>query len=154
MATMYNTPTQPAVTISKRAGRRFGYVVAIVVNLIFLAIINVWPGWEALTFVTADAIEVVPLVNASIAVTLLANLVYIVDDRPRLRAGGEMVTGVFGILAISALLTVFPFDFAAYAFPWDILVRFVLWIAVIGTGISVIVNLFKMFAGPSQRPDG
>jgi hypothetical protein len=154
MATVTQAPTQPTVTISKRTGRRIGYVVAILVNLAFLAIINVWPGWEAMPFVTADAVDVVPLVNATIVVTMLANVLYIIEDRPRFKAAGEVITGLVGIVALSATLSVYPFDFSAYTFPWEVLTTFVLWIALIGTGISIIVNLFKAFAGPRQRTSG
>jgi len=153
MATVYNAPA-PTISVSKRTGRRIGYVVAILVNLAFLAIINAWPGWEAMPFVTADAVEVVPLVNASIVVSMLANLLFMFEDRPRFKAAGDVVTGIVSIVAISAMLTVYPFDFSAYAFPWELLTKVALWIALIGTGIAVIVNLVKAFAGPRQRTHG
>lgn len=151
MATAYNTPPQQAVTISQRTGRRIGYVIAILVNAAFLVLVNAWPGWEAMPFVTADAVDVVPLVNASIAVTMLANVLYIVEDAPRVKAVGEVVTGVVALAATSALIDVFPFDFSAYAFPWTLTVTVILWVALIGTGISVVVNLIKALAGSHRQ---
>lgn len=35
------------------AARRFGYVVAVLVNLALLYAVNAWPGWDALPFLPA-----------------------------------------------------------------------------------------------------
>jgi hypothetical protein len=46
-----------------------------------------------------------------------------------------------------------PFDFSAYTFPWAIGARIVLAIAIVGSGISVLVNIYRLIHGPrSQRP--
>ncbi|MDQ5975599.1 MAG: hypothetical protein QG661_2808, partial [Actinomycetota bacterium] len=71
-------PPAPAPARSRRTGRRAGYVVAIIVNLLVYGFINTWPGWDSFDFVTADAADVVPLVNLSIGVSILANIVYLV----------------------------------------------------------------------------
>ncbi len=147
MATVTGTPTRTDVGISRRAGRRIGYAVAILVNLALLWIINIWPGWQAAPFVTPTAVDVVPLINASIVVTILANLMYIVVDGTRVKAAGEIVTGLFGVAVSGALLTVFPFDFAAYAFPWEPVVRIVLVVALFGTCVAVLVNLVRLVRG-------
>ncbi|MBI1352334.1 MAG: hypothetical protein GC156_14610 [Actinomycetales bacterium] len=150
MATAYNAPQQ-AITVSQRTGRRIGYVIAILINAVFLVLVNAWPGWEAMPFITADAVDVLPLVNASIAVTMLANALYVVEDAPRVKAVGEVVTGIVALAATSALIDVFPFDFSAYAFPWTLTVTAILWVALIGTGISVVVNLVKAFRGSRRQ---
>ena len=49
--------------------RRTGYVIAVLVNLALLVGINVWPGWDAVPFLTGETELVLPIVNASITVT-------------------------------------------------------------------------------------
>ena len=145
-------PPAPAPARSRRTGRRAGYVVAIIINLLVLGFINTWPGWESFDFVTADAADVVPLVNLSIGVSILANIVYLVVDAPRVKAIGEMVVSAVAMVVSVIVLRVFPFDFSAYAFPWELLTRVVLVIAVIGSGISVLVNLYRAIRGSATLP--
>lgn len=142
----------PAKARARRNGRRAGYVVAIIINLLVLGFINTWPGWESFDFVTADAADVVPLVNLSIGVTIVANLVYLVVDAPRVKAFGEMVTSAVAMVVSVIVLRVFPFDFSAYAFPWELITRVILVIAVIGSGISVLVNLYRVIRGGAKLP--
>ena len=59
------------------ATRRAGYTVSVLVNAALLIAINVWPGWPAVPFLTDATQEVVGFVNASIAVGLAANAVYL-----------------------------------------------------------------------------
>ena len=140
-------------TVSRRAGRRIGYAVAILVNLLVYGFINTWPGWESFDFVTPAAADVVPLVNLSIGVTILVNVVYLFADGRRLKALGEMAANLVTMIASIAVLRVFPFDFSQYAFPWEFLTRFVLVIAVVGAAIAVLVNLYRLIRGPQrQRP--
>lgn len=149
-----STPTtHPTPTISRRAGRRIGYAVAILVNLLIYGFINVWPGWETFDFVTPAAADVLPLVNLSIGVTILVNVVYLFADGTRIKALGEMVASLVTMIASVAVLRVFPFDFTAYAFPWELLTRFILVIAVVGSAIAVLVHLYRLIRGPRpQRP--
>ena len=142
----------PAKARARRNGRRAGYVVAIIINLLVLGFINTWPGWDSFDFVTADAADVVPLVNLSIGVSILANIVYLVVDAPRVKAIGEMVVSAVAMVVSVIVLRVFPFNFSAYAFPWELLTRVVLVIAVIGSGISVLVNLYRAIRGSATLP--
>jgi hypothetical protein len=145
---MTTTDTPTAVTISRRTGRRIGYFAAILVNLAIYGFINVWPGWDSFDVVTVEAADVVPIVNVSIAVTILANLVYVVYDGYRTKALGETITSVVTLLASLVVLSVFPFDFSGYALPWAFVARIVLLAAVVGSGIAIIVNLVRLVRGP------
>ena len=144
-----SAPTTPvAPSTSRGVGRRIGYTVAILVNLLVFGFINVWPGWEAFDVVTPAAADVVPLVNLSIGAAILVNVVYLFADGVRIKALGEMVTATFTVVVSLAVLDVFPFNFSGYAFPWEWLIRFVLIIAVIGSAISLLVNLWRLIRGP------
>jgi hypothetical protein len=71
--------------------RRFGYVVAVLINAVLLYAANVWPGWEAVPFLTADTALVMGLVNASIIVSLAANAAYVITDPPWFKALGTVL---------------------------------------------------------------
>lgn len=62
---------------------------------------------------TPEASVVVPWVDAMLVAGILVYLVDLVFDRPWLRAVGDMITTVIGLIAAIAMWTVFPFDFRA-----------------------------------------
>jgi len=39
---------------------------------------------------------------------------------------------------------VFPFDFSAYEFNWEMLTRVVMVIGIVGTGIAIVVEFLKL----------
>ena len=92
-------------------GRRAGYVVAAVIDAAMLYAVNRWPGWDALGFLTDRTPEVLGLVNASMLVSLVANLTYLVHDGPRWRATGDLAVTAVGLAALLRIWRVFPFDF-------------------------------------------
>jgi hypothetical protein len=145
------TPRPAKSAISRHTGRRIGYLFAILVNLLVYGFINVWPGWQSFSFVTGEAADVVPLINLSIAVTIVVNIVYFVYDGFRIKALGEVISSAVMLFVSFVVLDVFPFDFSAYAFPWTLLARIFLVIAIAGSGISMIVNLDRLIRGP-RRP--
>ncbi|MCK6209003.1 hypothetical protein KZX45_00400 [Georgenia sp. EYE_87] len=124
--------------------RRLGYTIAVVVNAAMLYAVNVVPGWEVLPFLTADTAAVIPAVNASMAVGLVANALYAVHDPPWFKAFGDAVTTVVGLVAVVRLWQVFPFDFGAATFDWELLVRWVLVVGIVGSVIAIVVALVSL----------
>lgn len=139
---------EPTGTTSSRAARRAGYVAAVVVDVVLLWLVNVSPGWRALPVLTGSFAQVLPLLNASLAATAAANLVYLVHDSRRVRAVGDAVLSALGIALAARLLVVFPFDLSAYAGGWELLVRGVLVLALVGSAVGVITALVRL-GGPS-----
>jgi hypothetical protein len=132
------------------AARRAGYLVAAAVNLVLLYLVLVWPGWEALSFLTDSFTQVVGLLSASLLVGAAANLVYVVADPPRVRAAGQLVVSAFSLAATVRLLQVFPFDFSGWSFDPTWLVRLLLWVAVVGTVVGMVTELVRLVSG--RRP--
>jgi hypothetical protein len=130
------------------SARRAGFVVAVIVNAALLVVINVNPGWENLSFVTAAAADVVWWVNLSLLVSLAANVVYLFADAFQVRALGDAAIAVVGLIAAVQLLQVFPFDFSGSGFPWAAAVRIALWLAVLGSVVSLAVSVGRLFRGP------
>jgi hypothetical protein len=134
-----STPDEPS-----SASRRFGYVVAIILNSVLLYLINTSPGWEAAPFLTEDTSHVLGLVNASLVAALVANAVYLLWDPPWLRALGDIVTTSLGLAALVRLWNVFPFDFGSAAAPWELVARWAIGVGIAGSIIGVIVALSRL----------
>jgi len=133
--------------------RRWGYVVAVIVNAIVFYAANVWPGWQALPFVTADMALVIGFVNASILASLAANVVYLVSDPPWVKALGDLLTSTVGLVAAVRMWQVFPFDFAAGAFDWAPVVRVLLLLCIVGGAIAIVVAVARFFRSSQNQPD-
>src|SRR5690349_3794424 len=91
--------------------RRFGYVLGALINAAILWVVNVWPGWEAVPFLTEDTRLVLWLVNAGIASNIAANVIYLISDAAWIKALGGMLTTAVGLVALVRTYQVFPFDF-------------------------------------------
>ncbi|CAN5199260.1 hypothetical protein BH09ACT6_BH09ACT6_04680 [soil metagenome] len=123
------------------AGRRAGYLVAAVINCVFLYLVNVWPTWLAVPFLTESTREILPLLNASFIVAVGVNLIDFVFDRAWLKALGDLVGAIIGLLVSVRLWLVFPFDFGASAVDWVTVARIALIAAIAGSAIAIIVQL-------------
>jgi hypothetical protein len=127
----------------------FGYLIGSVVNTALLWAINVDPGWASVPFLTEETPHVLALVNISLAASVIASLVYLQDDSPRVRALGGIITTTAGLLAAARILQVFPVDLDE---PYDTVVRTVLVVAVVGAAIGIIVNLVSWFTSDRGAP--
>ncbi|HET9632868.1 MAG TPA: hypothetical protein VFP73_10735 [Terrabacter sp.] len=137
-------PTGPART----RGRRAGYAGSVVVNLILLWLINGWPGWDAVPFLTASTVLVIGAVNASIIARIVADAVNLVLDLPRVRALGDIVSIGFGLFALLRIWQVFPLDVTD---GWEILARIVLVVGFVGSAIGIVEALSRLVTGRFPR---
>ncbi|MGD2101991.1 MAG: hypothetical protein PVG83_07120 [Acidimicrobiia bacterium] len=128
----------------RRVGRRFGFGLAVAINVALLYVVQNLASWDVLPFLTTEFDEVVPWISVSLIVSILANVVYMVYDRPMLRPVGDILTNLASLAAAWRVFQVFPFDFSDYAFPWDVLTRVVLIVGIVGTFVGVIVALTKL----------
>jgi hypothetical protein len=140
--------TRPSV-----ASRRAGYGIAVVINVVLLWLIHVWPGWDAVPFLTADFASVLWLINLSIVVTIALNLIYLVRDPTWLTAAGAIVTTAIGFAAAVRMLQVFPFDFDD-SDVWPVVFRVLLWVAIVGSVIGIITNVVTLVRGRAAAADG
>jgi hypothetical protein len=146
-ATSNHPPEKAAKRAKPRppvASRRFGYALAIAINVVLIYLINEWPGWQSLTFVTPDAETLIPIVNASLVISTVVNAIYLIADPRWLRASGEAVTGAVSFIVILCVLTVFPFDFSQFSFDWTMLLRVLMVVGLVGSMVSVVTNLVTL----------
>jgi hypothetical protein len=128
--------------------RRVGYAIAVAINVVFGYLVNARPGWSALPFLADDFRQVLVLVNLSLAAGVFANLVYLADDRPRVKAFGDLITTSIGLAVLIRLWEVFPFDFNGAAFDWALVMRTLLVLAGLGTAIALLIHLAALIRGP------
>lgn len=155
MTTNAAETNQQSPTTRPRPGvgaRRFGYVISILVNGAFLYLLNVWPTWHAVPFLTPETAQVLPWINASAIAAIVANLVYLFADPVWLRALGDVVTTAFGLVALVQIWTVFPFEYGAATIPWSLLTQILIVIAIVGSAIAIVVQLVNFARGLVRSP--
>lgn len=136
------------------ATRRLGYGFGIVAGIVGLVLVNVWPGWESVPFLTSDTTEVLWLVNTSLVAGIVANLAYLMHDARWLVALGGVVTTGIGLAALIRIIQVFPVDFSDWDFDGTALVRILLIVAIVGSVIGIVaqfVALLRSLADSGTR---
>ncbi|WP_432825513.1 hypothetical protein [Dactylosporangium sp. CA-092794] len=137
--------------------RRFGYAIAVFINLVILYVLNVRPEWQAAPFLTDATPRVLVLVNLSLLAGIIANAIYIAADGPWVKTLGDLTTTTIGLAVLIRIWQVFPFDFTAWTFDWALAARIVLVVALIGTGIALFaqaVALLRLAVGRLGHPGG
>ena len=128
----------------RRLGSQIGYGFAIGFSLVLIYIVRNLQDWELLPFLTERFEEVVPWITFSLLAGILAYLAYILYDSQILRRAGEIVTSLITIVVTWRVLGVFPFDFSDYEFPWEVVTRSVMVLAIVGASIGIVANIVKL----------
>lgn len=139
---------------STRTARRFGYVISIVINVAMLVIVQNLLEWGWLPFLTDEFAEVVPWISFSLIASIVANIIYQLDDSQIVKSMGRIAVNLISVWVTYTVLTVFPFDFSAYQFDWEIVTRVVLILAIVGAGIGTLVEAIKLvstLSSPSRE---
>lgn len=129
---------------ASRPARIAGYVVAVLVNLAMWLLVYVWPGWEAVPFLSDEVPRVLGLFSLSVFASAAANLAYIAYDPRWFKAAGELVVSVIGLALAWRVLAVFPFDFTGLGYDLTALARVVVVLGVVGSAIGVLINLVSL----------
>jgi hypothetical protein len=127
----------------ERAGRRFGYGLAIVANGLLLYVINVVPGWESWSFLTADFGDLVRLINASLVAGLVLSVVTFLSDTAFWRGVRDGVNATFSLVVLARLFVIFPFAIDEGS-PWQIVVRILLGLGMVGAFIGIVAGLGRV----------
>lgn len=131
--------------------RRFGYLVAAGITALMAYVLNVWPGWERIPFVTGAAADVMGVVNVALLAGVAFNLVYLAYDPPRFKAFGDLVATAAGLVVLVRLWQVYPFDFSGYAFSWDAVTRTLIVLGTVASGIGILTQLVILARGGMTR---
>lgn len=150
---MTSTLSQPARSTGRPSVgvRRVGYLVAAVFNAVMLWVAHQLLDWEWPGFLTADFDDLLPWVTVSFVASIVANLVFAVDDSVRIKAAGNVATNLISFVVAVRTWQIYPFDFSGYGTDWSWLVRTVLVVAIVGTAAGTIAELVKLLqrGGPA-----
>lgn len=148
---MPGTIRTPRSAAPNRAARRGGHLTSALVSAVIYYLVNVRPGWQAVPFLTPATTEVLPLVNASIIVGMVVELVYVLAEPRWLRSLGTLVTAAVGLAAMLALWRVFPLDVAGSSFPWASVVRVVLVLGIVGCFAGILGGVGMLIRPGARR---
>ncbi|GAA1331560.1 hypothetical protein [Saccharothrix algeriensis] len=128
---MTSTTTRP----EHETTTRLGHLVAALVDTALLWVVNVRPGWRSVPFLTAEAGQVVVLVDIALAVGVVVNLVCLARPQRLVRLLGDVLTTAFALVVLWRARGVFPFRFDDPAVDWAGVLR----VALPVTGVLVLV---------------
>jgi uncharacterized membrane protein len=105
--------------------------------------------WHRYPFFTQDISLWLPILTATLILTIIGHAILITFDRYTLRETIMIVLGALGLATVATLAAIFPFDFtvipnATAADATYIGVRVLLVLISIGIGIGIIVRLVKL----------
>lgn len=134
--------------------RRFGHLVAVAVDLALLWAVHHLLAWAWPSFLMPAFADLVPWLAASFVVGAVVHAVLVVRDTVRLRALGDLVTSVLGMVITIRTWEVFPFDLVG----WQVAAaRTVLVVGIVATTIGTLVSLLRLVGGAgghAVRPAG
>ena len=125
-----------------RRWRRTGFVALALINAVLLVLLNASPGWQTMTFLTEDFGEVLGLINASLLCSLLFNTIAAFTRSLLLRGAGEAIAATVALVALAKLFAVFPFSLPSPG--WELPVRALLGLAMVGTFIALVAGLGRV----------
>jgi hypothetical protein len=124
--------------------RWLGYLIAILVNVVVLVVVNRFPGWQVLPFLTPDFTRVLWLFNLSVLATIVVNTLFIIYDPEWFISLCHMGLNAVALAFAIRLWQVFPFDFSRYSgFDWALLAHVVIIFTIVGTSIAILVEFIK-----------
>lgn len=129
----------------ERGAKRFGYLLAAVINGVMLWIAHQLLNWEWPGFLTPEFDDVLPIITVSFVASIVTNLAYARNDRWPIKPLGELTTSVVGFVTALRIWQVFPFEFDGDDWSW--LARLVLMVAMIGSAMGAIVQLVNLTKG-------
>jgi hypothetical protein len=136
----------------RTADRRPGYAGAILVNAAVWYVLNIWPGWQELPFLTEGFSQVLALLNAALVASVVLNVVYLVHDGPWLKSICDLAMTVLGLVVLLRMWQVFPFALGDSERDWALMVRVVLGLAVFGTAIAIVAQLAMLVVRAAGGP--
>ena len=105
--------------------------------------------WARLPLLTSDYYAWLPILLSILVVSIASHIILIIYDNYLLREAIFMILNILGIVVVSTLLSIFPFDFSvipnsdvANALP--IIITIVLIAIAVGLGISTLVMFIKL----------
>jgi hypothetical protein len=120
------------------------YFVAIIFNIIFLYIVNNLLNWQVY-FITNSFNEVLWIINLSIIISIIGNIVLLLYSPERFRHVMKIILNIVSFIAVYFVYIVFPFNFYNSFYDWGFSILLIL--AMIGIIIAIIVEIYLLVTG-------
>jgi hypothetical protein len=124
--------------------RKSEYLVAIIFNLIFYYIVNNLLNWQVY-FITNSFNEVLWIINLSIIITIIGNILLLLYSPERFRHVMKIILNMVSFIAVYFVYIVFPFNFYNSFYDWGFSILLIL--AMIGIIIAIIVEIYLLVTG-------
>jgi len=145
-----------------KASRITGYSFSIAWSIILIIFFNFFykyiayyqydelaKSWEYFPFVTGTFAAWLPILTISLIVSIIGNILLIINDSFYVSNITNIVMNIFGIASVSTLLSLFPFDFSVLP---DVnlngilvpIITIVLILIIVGLGIGIFVRFIKI----------
>ena len=134
-----------------RVATRVGYALAVAINGVMVWVVRQLLDWEWPKYLTHEFDDLIPILTLAFVVSLVANAMYLWNDRWPFKPIGDMITAAIGFLVALRTYQVFPFDFSDYESDWSWLVRLVLIVAMVAVAAAFVVKSVKLASGPTRN---
>lgn len=120
--------------------KRGDYIGSIIGNVIAIIIVNNILKWN-LPFIKETFAECIFVLNLSITANIFGNALLIAFDTRFMRNLVNLILSIFGLIATYTVYRIYPFDFEKFLgfYFLDVILKIILLISVIVTGIKIIV---------------
>jgi hypothetical protein len=137
-------PTAAPGSPKSPTARRVGYVVAVLVNAAMLWVVNNLLCWGWPPFLTSAFDELLPVIDLSLAATIVVNLSWAWRDPTWFRHLGQIGLDAIGVAVVVRTWQVFPFDFSGYWSGWATVGRIALGVAFFGLILDMTVRFVAL----------
>jgi uncharacterized membrane protein len=105
--------------------------------------------WVRYPILTVDFSAWLPILSMVLVLSIVGHIILIIFDKYLLRETTLIVLNLFGIVAVSTLLSIFPFNFsiipnAAVASVLPVIITIILIFIVVGMGIATLVSFIRL----------
>jgi hypothetical protein len=128
---------------AKVIGRKVGYLIAIVINLIMLVFFNLLSNFH-FRFITENFNDCLWIINISILATILANFAFFVFDPKWFVSFAHIFLNIISIIFLFVFIKVFPFDFDYINESINHILKICFIFGIFGTSIAIIVEFVKL----------
>ena len=115
--------------------------------------------WVRYPVLTPDFSAWLPFLTTALVLSIIGHIILIIFDKYILREAILIVLNLFGIVVVSALLSIFPFDFSlipniTVAGVLPVIVTVVLICIAVGMGIAALVSFIRLIINVVTRSAG
>lgn len=135
-------------TTATADSRRFGYTVAVVVNLVLVWVVQNIVEWDIVPFLTEEFEQVVPITIFSLVLSAIANVVFLFKDTGRFKKAVDILTTGVTFVVVVRTYQVFPFELES-AF-W---LRVLMILVAVAIAAAVLAQLIQLIRGPGTTSD-